>query len=68
MKKFLLVLAVLAILFSASSCNKQRKCPCTWKIGNITMEGDVFLGEEGKKCSEYEQQFNYSEIDCHTVY
>ena len=68
MKKVLLALAVVAMVFSATSCNKQKKCQCTWKVGNATVEGDVFLTEEGKTCSDYEATFNYSEIECHRVY
>ncbi|MCR5659521.1 MAG: hypothetical protein K6G25_09385 [Bacteroidales bacterium] len=68
MKKVLLALAVVAMVFSVTSCNKQKKCQCTWKVGNATIEGDVFLTEEGKTCSDYEATFNYSEIDCHRVY
>lgn len=68
MKKVFLALAVVAIVFSASSCNKQKKCQCSWKMGNVTIDGEVFLSEEGKKCSDYESTFNYSEIECHTVY
>lgn len=68
MKKVFLAIAVVAMLFSASSCNKQKKCQCSWKIGNVTVEGDVFLAKEGEKCSDYEAQYTYSEIDCHTVY
>lgn len=68
MKKFFLALATLAIVFSATSCNKQKKCQCSWKMGNTTIEGEVFLSEEGKTCKDYEATFNYSEIDCHRVY
>ena len=68
MKKVLLVLAVVALAIGASSCNKQKKCQCTYKIGNATVEGDVFLTTEGKTCSDYEATFNYSEIECHRVY
>lgn len=68
MKKVLLAIAVLAIMFSASSCNKQKKCQCTYKIGPISYETDVFLSQEGKSCSDYEAQYSFSEIECHTVY
>ena len=68
MKKVLLAFAVIALVVGASSCNKQKKCQCTWKMGNVTYEGDVFLTEEGKTCSDYEATYNYSEIDCHRVY
>jgi hypothetical protein len=68
MKKLLLALAVIALVVGASSCNKQKKCQCTWKMGNVTIEGDVFLSDEGKKCKDYEATYNYSEIDCHTVH
>lgn len=67
MKKVLLAVGILAVLFSASSCNKQRKCQCTYKIGSFSYETDVFLSAEGKTCSDYEAQYSYSEIDCHTV-
>jgi len=69
MKKVLLAIAVLVIAFSATSCNKQKKCQCVWKIGdNLTYEGDVFLSEEGKSCKDYEAVYNYSEIHCERVY
>lgn len=68
MKKVFLALAVVTMVFSATSCNKQKKCQCTYKIGNVQMTGDVFLSSEGKKCKDYEATFNYSEIDCRTVY
>ena len=68
MKKVLLAIAVVAVLFSVSSCNKQKKCQCTWKLGNLSYDSDVFLSEEGKTCKDYEAQYTYSEIDCHTVY
>ena len=38
------------------------------KIGNATVEGKVFLTEEGKSCKDYEATYTYSEIDCHRVY
>ena len=68
MKKVLLVLAVIALAIGASSCNKQKKCQCTWKAGGITVEGYVFLTEEGKICSDYEATYNFSEIECHRVF
>ena len=68
MKKLVLAFAVVALVVGASSCNKQKKCQCTWKIGNATITGDVFLSEEGKKCKDYEATYNYSEIDCRTVH
>ena len=68
MKKLLLAIAVVTLVIGASSCNKQKKCQCTWKAGGITVEGEVFLTDEGKNCSDYESQWNYSEIDCHRVY
>jgi len=68
MKKLLLAIAVVTLVIGASSCNKQKKCQCTWKAGGITVEGEVFLTEEGKNCSDYEATYNYSEIDCHRVY
>ena len=68
MKKVLLAIAVVALAIGASSCNKQKKCQCSWKMGNTTIEGEVFLSEEGKTCKDYEATFNYSEIDCHRVY
>ena len=68
MKKLLLAIAVVVLVIGASSCNKQKKCQCTWKVGNASFEGDVFLTEEGKTCSDYEATYNYSEIDCHRVY
>ena len=68
MKKLVLVLGVIALIFSASSCNKQKKCQCTYKLGNISVDTDVFLSDEGKDCSDYEATFNYSEIECHRVY
>ena len=64
----MLALAVIALVVGASSCNKQKKCQCSWKMGNVTIEGDVFLSDEGKKCKDYEATYNYSEIDCHTVH
>lgn len=67
MKKLVLVLGIVALVFSASSCNKQRKCQCTYKIGNISIESDVFLAKEGETCSDYEATFDYSEVECHTV-
>ena len=68
MKKVLLAVAVIALAIGASSCNKQKKCQCTYKIGNASVTGDVFLTDEGKTCSDYEATFNYSEIECHRVY
>ena len=68
MKKVLLAFAVIALVVGASSCNKPKKCQCTWKMGNTTIEGDVFLTEEGKSCDDYEATYTYSEIDCHRVY
>lgn len=68
MKKVLLAIAVIALLVGASSCNKQKKCQCTWKMGNATIEGEVFLTQEGKNCKDYEATYTYSEIDCHRVY
>ena len=68
MKKVLLALAVITLAIGASSCNKQKKCQCTWKIGSVSYEGDVFLTEEGKSCDDYEATYSYSEIDCHRVY
>ena len=68
MKKVLLALAVGAMVFSATSCNKQKKCQCTWKMAVVSVEGDVFLTEEGKSCDDYESTFTYSEIECHRVY
>ena len=68
MKKLLLAFAVIALVVGASSCNKQKKCQCTWKIGNATIEGDVFLSAEDKSCDDYEATYSYSEIDCHRVY
>ena len=68
MKKLLLAFAVITLVVGASSCNKQKKCQCSWKIGNATVEGEVFLTEEGKTCKDYEATYTYSEIDCHRVY
>ena len=68
MKKLLLAIAVLTLVIGASSCNKQMKCNCTYKIGGISAESGVFLTEEGKNCSDYEATYNYSEVDCHRVY
>ena len=68
MKKVLLALAVIVLAIGASSSNKQKKCQCSWKTGNITYEGDVFLTEEGKTCDDYEATYTYSEIECHRVY
>ena len=68
MKKLLLAFAVVLLVICASSCNKQKKCQCTYKIGNASVTGDVFLTDEGKTCSDYEAQWTYSEIDCHRVY
>ena len=68
MKKVLLALAVVALAIGASSCNKQQKCNCTYKIGGISAETGVFLTAEGKTCSDYEATYNYSEIECHRVY
>jgi len=31
------------------------------KIGNATVEGEVFLTEEGKSCKDYEATYTYSE-------
>ena len=67
MKKVLLAIAVVALVIGASSCNKQKKCQCTWKAGGITVEGDVFLTDEGKTCSDYESTYHYSEVECHRV-
>lgn len=68
MKKLLLAIAVVTLVIGASSCNKQKKCQCTYKIGSLSYDTDVFLTEEGKTCSDYEATYNYSEIDCHRVY
>lgn len=68
MKKLLLAFAVITLVVGASSYNKQKKCQCSWKIGNATVEGEVFLTEEGKSCKDYEATYTYSEIDCHRVY
>ena len=68
MKKLLLAFAVIILAIGASSCNKQKKCQCTWKIGNMSYESDVFLSEEGKTCKDYEATYTYSEIDCHKVH
>lgn len=68
MKKVLLALAVVALIIGASSCNKQQKCQCTYRFGGLSYDTDVFLTEEGRTCSEYEAEYNYSEIDCHRVY
>lgn len=68
MKKVLLVIAVVALAIGASSCNKQKKCQCTYKIGGLSYETEVFLTDEGKTCSDYEATYNFSEIDCHRVY
>lgn len=68
MKKVFLALAIVTMIFSATSCNKQKKCQCTWKVGNVSVEGDVFLTQEGKDCKDYEATYTYSEIDCHRVY
>lgn len=68
MKKVFLALAVVAVVFSATSCNKQQKCQCTYKIGNLSYDTDVFLSEEGKTCQDYEATYNFSEIDCHRVF
>ena len=63
----MLALAIVTMVFSATSCNKQKKCQCTWKVGSLSYEGDVFLSAEDKTCKDYEAQYTYSEIDCHTV-
>lgn len=72
MKKVLLALAVVALFIGASSCNKQQKCQCSYKIGAISYEPDVFLTEEGETCSDYEASFNatagITEAECHRVY
>jgi hypothetical protein len=68
MKKVLLAFAVMMLVVGVSSCNKQKKCQCTYKIGSVSYEGDVFLSEEGKSCDDYEATYNYSEIECHRVY
>ena len=69
MKKVLLAIAVVMLVIGASSCNKQQKCQCTWKIGSISYESDVFLTEEGETCSDREATYNmYSDVDCHRVY
>jgi hypothetical protein len=68
MKKVLLAIAVITLVIGASSCNKQKKCQCTWKMAGVSVEGDVFLTEEGKSCDDYESTFTYSEIECHRVY
>ena len=68
MKKLLLAITVVTLVIGASSCNKQKKCQCTYKIGSLSYDTDVFLTEEGKTCSDYEATYNYSEIDCHRVY
>jgi len=68
MKKVLLAIAVITLVIGASSCNKQKKCQCTWKMAGVSVEGDVFLTEEGKSCDDYESTYTYSEIECHRVY
>lgn len=68
MKKLLLAIAVVTLVIGASSCNKQKKCQCTYKIGGLSYETDVFLTEDGKNCADYEGTYNYSEVDCHRVY
>ena len=68
MKKVLLAIAVITLVIGASSCNKQKKCQCTWKMAGVSVEGDVFLTEEGKSFDDYESTFTYSEIECHRVY
>jgi hypothetical protein len=68
MKKVFLALAVVTMIFSATSCNKQKKCQCVWEVGNVQVNGDVFLADEGKDCDDYEETFTFSEIDCHRVY
>ena len=72
MKKMFLALAVITLVICASSCNKQQKCQCTYKIGAISYESDVFLTQEGETCSEYEDSYNatwgITEADCHRVY
>ena len=68
MKKVLLAIAVITLVIGASSCNKQKKCQCTYKVGGLSYETEVFLTEEGKNCSDYEANYSYSEIDCHRVY
>lgn len=68
MKKLLLAFAVITLVIGASSCNKQKKCQCTYKIGNLSYDTDVFLSEEGRSCDDYESTYTFSEIECHRVY
>ncbi len=54
MKKLLVVLAAVAMLFAMSSCDK--KCTCkTFLGGNVVKEAEVELDKENtniKKCSD----------------
>jgi len=68
MKKLLLAIAVVTLVIGASSCNKQKKCQCSWKIGNTVTTGDVFLTDEGKTCDDYEGTILGTDVECHRVY
>ena len=68
MKKVFLALAAVTLIVAASSCNKQQKCQCTYKIGSLSYETDVFLSSEDKTCKDYEKNYNFADVDCHRVY
>jgi len=70
MKKLFLVLGIVALVFSASSCNKQKKCQCSYTLPIVggTYQTEVFLSEPGVSCEEYEEDFGlYEDVECHTV-
>ena len=69
MKKLLLAIAVLTLVIGASSCNKQKKCQCTYTTGSTVTTGDVFLTEEGKTCADYEGTLlGVTDVECHRVF
>lgn len=46
MKKVLLALGVVAMLFASTSCNKEKTCVCSYTINVLGVESTIPLGEK----------------------
>lgn len=57
MKKVLLAIAVVGMLFAATSCNKEKTCVCSYTVTVLGVTSTVDLGEqviESGSCSDLE--------------
>ena len=64
MKKVLLVIGVVAMMFLGASCSKEKDCKCTATVGGVPVDLGTYHIEEGS-CSDLETTIvGYSVAHC----